>query len=117
MVSPNELRDSCLKNTNREHLDKGGCGIPKDADLLVDDYRYLEPDDDLSCEEYGEFLKDRFHDLADVAHMYGRFYRDRGAKYSGRLEQNWKRYLEAADTVHRVYHELHERKKIEGDSR
>lgn len=77
--------------------------------MLVDDYGYLEPDDDLTVEEYGEFLKDRFHELSSVAHMYGEFHRNCGPNESGRLAHNWQRYLEAADTVHRVYHELEER--------
>lgn len=72
----------------------------------------MEPEEDLDLVEYGEFLEDQFRSLSEIAHMYGRFSEQRGPKYSGRLEENWKRYLEAADTVHRVYHELKDRGKL-----
>lgn len=86
--------------------------------LLVDDYRYLEPDDptaDLTVEEYGAFLSERYDQLHDVAELYVQMLenvRDAGDGTAGRLAQHWERYMDAASTVHRVKHELTERGKL-----
>lgn len=78
--------------------------IDGSAQLLVDDYRYLEHGEDLSVEEYGDFLSERYDQLQDVARLYAEMldtvdYAD-GTK--ARLTEHWERYR---GTPHQRYTE------------
>ena len=89
----------------------------------MDDYRYLEPADpgaELSIEEYGTFLSERYTQLHDVARLYAQMLDTADGTGDGanaRLTQHWERYTDAASTVHRVRHELRERGKLDEDSK
>ena len=85
----------------------------------MDDYRYLEPSDDMNVTEYGRFLDARYTQLQNVARLYGRMAEvsDGGDGARHRFVDHWERYVDAASTVHRVRRELAEYGKLPDDYR
>lgn len=75
----------------------------------MDDYQYLDPDTDLSLQEYGEFLQARRDDLLAVAELYAACAHQEADAADGATTwyaHHWERYMDAATTVSRVRHEL-----------
>ena len=83
----------------------------------MDEYRYLEPPTEMSLEEYGDFLSQRYDQLHNVARLYAEMLDTVDGTGDGakpRFTQHWEQYTDAASTVHRVRSELRERGKLDG---
>jgi hypothetical protein len=91
------------------------------ADLLVEDYQYLEPpdeDDIATVAEYDAFLEERYDELQGVARLYGQILQTVGGDPDGTapwMLGHWERYLDAASTVHRVRSELRAYDQLEDE--